>query len=120
MAVSFYGEEVELVTIQTDQPLEIATQPISKSVMPSQVFSVSASSNLQIFPRRKDGTGRIAKHPIEIPPKLDERIARLLPQTVEQVTEKLPRVFTQRELTIELARQYEIDDTYGPGCLAAH
>ena len=57
--VSFYGEEVRLVTIETDQPLEIATQPISKSVPQSQIYSVAASSQTQVFPRRPDGTGRI-------------------------------------------------------------
>ncbi len=63
--VSFYGEEVQLVTILTDQPLEMAAQPISKAVLPSQVYSVAASEKIQLFPRRQDGEGRIPNGKID-------------------------------------------------------
>ena len=57
--VEFFGEEVRLVMIKTDQPLEIATEPISNLVSPSQIYSVSASTEVQGFQRRTDGKGRI-------------------------------------------------------------
>ena len=63
--VAFFGEEVRLVTIETDQPLEIAVQPISKTVPQSQIYSVPASSQMQVFARRPDGTGRIPNGRIE-------------------------------------------------------
>ena len=63
--VDFYGEEVRFVTIKTDQPLEIATEPISNLVSPAQIYSVSAATDFQIFARRADGKGRIPNGKIE-------------------------------------------------------
>lgn len=57
--VSFYGEEVRAVTVRTDQPLEIAAEPITPDLPPSQIFSVPASSEPRLFFRRPDGSGPI-------------------------------------------------------------
>lgn len=65
VAVSFYGTEADLITILTDQPLEIAAQPVSRSVPTSQIYSVPASSDLQIRRRREDGQGVIPNRKID-------------------------------------------------------
>ncbi len=61
----FYGEEVRYVIIETDQPLEIATEPVSKELPVNRVYSLSADTRPQMFQRRDDGTGRIPDGRIE-------------------------------------------------------
>ena len=63
--VSFYGEEVFAVFFQTDQPLEIACEPVTNVVAPSQIYSVPASADPTSFIRRPDGSGRIPNGFIE-------------------------------------------------------
>ena len=63
--VSFYGEEFQRVAIKTDQPLEIAAEPISKDVPPFRIYSVPASSDWQARSRREDGKGAIPNGKIQ-------------------------------------------------------
>ncbi len=65
LEVSFFGEEVRVVSIQTDQPLEIATEPISKDLPPERIYSVSANSDTQLFLRQADGSGQIPNGKVE-------------------------------------------------------
>ena len=63
--VSFYGSEVRLFSIFTDQPLEIAAEPISQAVPTSRIYSVPASSDLQVRRRRDDGRGMIPNEKVD-------------------------------------------------------
>jgi len=63
--VSFYGSEVRLIMIKTDQPLEIAAEPISQAVPATRIYSVPASSDPQLRRRRDDGRGMIPSEKID-------------------------------------------------------
>ena len=64
--VSFFGQEVRWFKFQSNQELEIATEPIDEKLSPHRVFKVSASSakEAQQFYRRVDGKGRIPNEKI--------------------------------------------------------
>ena len=65
--VEFWGQETRWFKFQSDQELEIATEPIDPQLSPHRVFKVSASSAnepLQFF-RRADGKGRVPNEKIE-------------------------------------------------------
>ncbi len=59
IAVDLYGQEVSLLTIRSDQPLEIAAEPISKEVPPNKIHSIEPASTYTPFFRRPDGNGPI-------------------------------------------------------------
>lgn len=65
--VSFFGQEVRWFKFQSNQELEIATDPIDEKLSPHRVFKVSASSakEPQQFYRRVDGKGRVPNGKID-------------------------------------------------------
>ena len=63
--VNFYGEEVLFVTAMTDQPLEIATEPISPQLGSHRLYSLNADAEPKVYMRREDGSGRIPNGRIE-------------------------------------------------------
>ena len=63
--VDLYGEEVQFVTARTDQPLEIATEPISTQLGPHRLYSLDADASPRLFVRRQDGNGRIPNGKID-------------------------------------------------------
>ena len=65
--VEFWGQETRWLRFQSNQELEIATEPIDETLSPHRVFKVSASSakEAQQFYRRADGKGRIPNEKIE-------------------------------------------------------
>ena len=63
--VDFYGDEVQFVSVKTDQPLEIATEPISTQLGSHRIYSLNADSEPKFYLRRADGGGRIPNGKID-------------------------------------------------------
>ncbi len=62
--IEFNGEEVRFVEIQTDQKIELASQPITSQIGSQQRYSVDPSHKSSAFLRRPDGNGRIPNEEI--------------------------------------------------------